>query len=82
MLSQVPGAPPCEDSLSFDHCQADRGHNAQKMEFMCPSTCGKCYSAIIDTAVYRDIITESDARITLSGVSTALIGHNIVITQG
>ena len=42
-----PGAPPCEDSLSADQCQADRGHcnqyteAGQKMDVTCPGTCGK-----------------------------------------
>merc|ERR1719370_2579085 len=43
-----PGAPPCEDSVSADQCQADRGHcnqyteAGQKMDVTCPGTCESC----------------------------------------
>merc|ERR1719153_1471168 len=43
-----PGAPPCEDSISADQCEADRGHCSQyteagqKMEVTCPGTCESC----------------------------------------
>ena len=41
-----PGAPPCEDSIGEDQCQADRGHclqytdKGQEMDRTCPGTCG------------------------------------------
>jgi len=44
----MPGAPPCEDSVSADQCQANRGHcnqyteAGQNMEVTCPGTCGFC----------------------------------------
>merc|ERR1719309_1766844 len=43
-----PGAPPCEDSISADQCEADRGHCSQyteagqKMDVTCPGTCESC----------------------------------------
>jgi len=43
-----PGAPPCEDSVSADQCQADRGHcnqfteAGQEMDRVCPGTCESC----------------------------------------
>ena len=55
-----PGAPPCEDSVSVDQCQADRGHcnqfteAGQEMQRVCPGTCGKCCTKYtMDSAVAK-----------------------------
>ena len=58
-----PGAPPCEDSVSADQCQADRGHcnqfteAGQEMERVCSGTCGKyCTKYTMDSAAQLHLL--------------------------